>query len=186
MEKQPTKPYYNQYCTEITRLNSFESWPKGMTQKPADMADAGFFYTKQSDQVICYFCGGGMKDWSPNDIPWEEHARFFQSCPYVLIIKGEEYIREIVSGKIKPTYQIKSSEHCEMSGSAKNVLCDEETEEKIKDRNLICKICLENDLNSVFIPCGHAVACGKCSLSLNNNTCPICRNVYFKSIKIFF
>lgn len=179
MEEQVIRPYYSQYSAEVTRLNSFKTWSKDMTQKPADMADAGFFYTKQSDKVICYFCGGGMKDWSPDDIPWEEHARFFQSCPYVLIIKGEEFIHEIVSGKVK------SSERCGLSGSVKNV-CVEEPGEKIKFRNLICKICFENDLDSVFIPCGHAVACGKCSLSLNNNTCPICRKVYLKSIKIYF
>lgn len=185
MEERVIKPYYSQYSVEVARLNSFESWPKDMTQKPADMADAGFFYTKQNDKVICYFCGGGVKDWTPGDIPWEEHARFFQSCPYVLIIKGEEYIHEIVNRKIKPSNQIKSSERCELSESVKNI-CVEKPEEKIKHHNLICKICLENDLNSVFIPCGHAVACGKCSMSLNNNTCPICRKVYLKSIKIYF
>lgn len=185
MVQQFFKPLYEQYSTEASRLSSYETWSKGMGQKPAEMSDAGFFYTGLSDKVICYFCGGGVKDWSPDDIPWEEHARFFQKCPYVLTIKGEEYIHEIVSGKIKPPYKIKSKEQCEELQPIENVF-DEKLEQKIKHHNLICKICLEDDLDTCFIPCGHAVACGKCSLSLNNNTCPICRKVYYMSIKIYF
>lgn len=178
------KPYYSEYSTEISRLSSFNTWPKALSQKPSEMADAGLFYTGQSDKVICYFCGGGMKDWFPDDKPWKEHARFFQSCPYVLIMKGEEYVIKIASERKKPACESKQSTNYETLGAVVNE-CVKEPERMTTETNLICKICLENELNTCFIPCGHAVACAKCSLSLNNK-CPICRKVYFHSIKIFF
>jgi hypothetical protein len=28
-----------------------------------------------SDQVKCFYCDGGLKNWQPEDDPWVEHAR---------------------------------------------------------------------------------------------------------------
>ena len=36
-----------------------------------------------------------------------------------------------------------------------------------------CKVCMDNDINTVFLPCGHLVSCDKCSPKLRN--CAICR-----------
>lgn len=185
MSQQVNRPYYEQYSTEITRIHSFDSWPMGMPQKPSILAEAGFFYTGRADRVICYFCGGGIKDWLHDDIPWIEHARWFSTCPYVLLMKGEEYVKKIVNEKLKPPCEIKPSEHCDTVDTIEDEYVNRTEEIKIHCTNLICKICLENELNTCFIPCGHAAACVKCSLSLNNK-CPICRRVYLYSIKNYF
>ncbi|KAG8370700.1 hypothetical protein BUALT_Bualt13G0010600 [Buddleja alternifolia] len=37
----------------------------------------------------------------------------------------------------------------------------------------LCKICLQQDYNSVFVPCGHMCCCLACAQDLN--TCPVCR-----------
>jgi hypothetical protein len=37
-----------------------------------------------------------------------------------------------------------------------------------------CKICYENSINSVFIPCGHVVSCMTCAVLIKGN-CVICR-----------
>jgi E3 ubiquitin-protein ligase MUL1 len=37
----------------------------------------------------------------------------------------------------------------------------------------LCVICLEQDYNSVFVPCGHMCCCMSCSAQLTN--CPLCR-----------
>jgi len=29
------------------------------------------------DRVICFRCGGGVKDWIPEEDPWEEHAKHY-------------------------------------------------------------------------------------------------------------
>jgi hypothetical protein len=47
-----------------------------------------------------------------------------------------------------------------------------------------CKICIENDINCVFNPCGHT-SCESCFNSLNNNKCHICRQYIINKIKLF-
>lgn len=37
----------------------------------------------------------------------------------------------------------------------------------------ICKICMDNEICMVFLPCGHLVSCPLCAPALRN--CPICR-----------
>jgi len=36
-----------------------------------------------------------------------------------------------------------------------------------------CKICMDNQINTVLIPCGHRVACISCGSALDS--CPMCR-----------
>jgi len=39
---------------------------------------------------------------------------------------------------------------------------------------MICVICFENNIETVYVPCGHRACCIKCSYSLLND-CPICQ-----------
>ena len=36
-----------------------------------------------------------------------------------------------------------------------------------------CKICMENDINMAFYPCGHLISCAICAKTLKD--CPMCR-----------
>lgn len=56
--------------------------------------------TGRGDQVMCFHCGLGLKDWEDGDDPWVEHARWSSRCNYVRLIKGKEFIDE-VCGKEK-------------------------------------------------------------------------------------
>ena len=62
---------------------------------PREMADAGFRYLDDSDRVICFYCGGGLKNWEPNDNPWFEHAKWFRLGEYVLKKQGVDYVKDI-------------------------------------------------------------------------------------------
>lgn len=61
--QQSKGPTYPNYAIFDNRLLSFTEWPRSMKQKPAELADAGFFYTGKGDQTLCFHCGGGLKDW---------------------------------------------------------------------------------------------------------------------------
>ena len=76
-------------------------------------------YVGISDNVKCFFCDGGLRNWEPNDDPWTEHARWFPRCGYIRLCKGDEFIKEVQqkyapppvvsyifcnSGKIQVTY----------------------------------------------------------------------------------
>jgi len=38
-----------------------------------------------------------------------------------------------------------------------------------------CKVCLNSQINTVFVPCGHRCVCSSCGDGLKNKICPICR-----------
>ena len=39
-----------------------------------------------------------------------------------------------------------------------------------------CKICFQEEVNTVLVPCGHIVACSKCAERLQEKPCPICKS----------
>ncbi|KAK0580428.1 hypothetical protein LWI29_001917 [Acer saccharum] len=47
----------------------------------------------------------------------------------------------------------------------------------------LCVICLEQDYNAVFVPCGHMCCCTTCSSHLTN--CPLCRRRIEQVVKTF-
>ena len=49
-------------------------------------------FTGKGDRVVCFHCGGGLKDWGKGDDPWVEHANWFERCPFLQLVKGREFI----------------------------------------------------------------------------------------------
>lgn len=48
----------------------------------------------QNDQMLCFCCSQGLKDWEDDDEPWTEHARWSPNCSYVLLSKGKSFVEE--------------------------------------------------------------------------------------------
>ncbi|KYQ54909.1 Apoptosis 1 inhibitor [Trachymyrmex zeteki] len=90
-----SRPKHPEYASYAARLASYDRWPKAMSQTKEELATAGFYYTGSGDQTLCYHCGGGLRDWEPNDDPWVEHAKWFEYCPYLLLTKGMEFVSNI-------------------------------------------------------------------------------------------
>ena len=87
-------PLHPQLVSEAARLSTFQDWPPGLRQKKEEMAAAGLFYVGQSDQVKCFYCDGGLREWQVEDKPWVEHAGWFHNCGFIRLKKGEEFIKE--------------------------------------------------------------------------------------------
>ncbi|XP_072252181.1 E3 ubiquitin-protein ligase XIAP [Leuresthes tenuis] len=62
---------------------------------PERLARAGFYSTGQGDKVMCFCCGGGLKDWLPEEEPWEQHAKHYPGCSFLLAEKGPEFVNNI-------------------------------------------------------------------------------------------
>lgn len=92
-------PAHPQKATFEARLRTFRDWPPALKQKPKDLAEAGFIYIGTSDQVKCFFCDGGLRNWHSDDEPWKEHARWFNKCVFVRLIKGDDYIKSCIEEK---------------------------------------------------------------------------------------
>ncbi|XP_046869951.1 E3 ubiquitin-protein ligase XIAP [Hypomesus transpacificus] len=62
---------------------------------PERLARAGFYSTGAPDKVSCFRCGGGLKGWQPEEDPWEEHAKHYPGCSFLLAEKGPEFVNNV-------------------------------------------------------------------------------------------
>lgn len=91
---------YPEYANYDARLSTYERWPhKTWSQTNEQLAVAGLFYTGCGDETLCYHCGVGLKDWKPEDDPWEEHAKWSKHCSYLHMVKGTDYINRVTGEK---------------------------------------------------------------------------------------
>ena len=62
------------------------------------------------------------------------------------------------------------------------------TVEHLKDGALqerfMCKVCFDEILSHVFLPCGHCIVCGTCSLKMMY--CPVCTRKITKRVQIHY
>ncbi|XP_061667352.1 baculoviral IAP repeat-containing protein 7 [Syngnathoides biaculeatus] len=86
---------YPEMESEGSRLTTFHNWPTEASVQPDVLARAGFFYTGHGDNVKCFYCDGGLRNWEPGDDPWQEHAKWFPRCEFLIQSRGQEYISNI-------------------------------------------------------------------------------------------
>jgi len=43
------------------------------------------------DNVRCFQCGGGFRNWKQDDDPWVEHQRWFPRCPFVAATRNRAF-----------------------------------------------------------------------------------------------
>ncbi|KAL3279757.1 hypothetical protein HHI36_017265 [Cryptolaemus montrouzieri] len=173
-----------------TRLASFENWPKSLKQKPAELASAGFYYLGVGDQTLCFYCGGGLKDWVEEDDPWEQHALWFPKCNYLLLKKTPAFV-EAVQNEHKELLSCKKEEteveaSCSTNSNTKEPLSsvsEEKGKNSEESSTTLCKICFKNELGVVFLPCGHMVACIDCASALKE--CAVCRKGIQATVRAF-
>ncbi|XP_041112540.1 baculoviral IAP repeat-containing protein 7 isoform X2 [Polyodon spathula] len=203
------QPVYPEMETEQSRVTTFHTWPPHATVQPEILARAGFFYTGQSDNVKCFYCDGGLRNWEPGDDPWQEHAKWFPRCEFLLQARGRDYVSNIqesyfntrgsgsgslLSGAGDITSGQETTESQRQSTSAGEARETQHPEEKVGDRSpeeqlrqlqeeRTCKVCMDKVVSIVFVPCGHLVVCTDCAASLSN--CPICRAIIRGSVRAF-
>ncbi|XP_041979976.1 baculoviral IAP repeat-containing protein 2 isoform X1 [Aricia agestis] len=175
-------PVHAKYASMAARLQTFADWPRSMRQKPEDLAEAGFFYTGNGDKTKCFYCDGGLKDWENDDEPWEQHARWFNRCAYVQLVKGRDYVQQAVTKAVTITAP-KEQKETPTESAPETEKAKASDEPSVEDSKL-CKICFAEERNVCFVPCGHVVACAKCALATNK--CPMCRRTFQNAVRLYF
>lgn len=181
-------PKFVKYILETERRLSFKNWPRSMPQKPVQLAEAGFFYEDKGDRCTCYCCGGTLGQWEMHDLPWQQHALYFPECDFLKMMKGDDYINNITLNTSEDEAEA-AANVVAMIPKIKQDDCDSDDmtgtagSKCIQDEKL-CKICYENEYNTVFLPCGHIVACAKCSMSVQK--CPTCRKGFTQISRVYF
>ncbi|KAE8738152.1 hypothetical protein FOCC_FOCC016378 [Frankliniella occidentalis] len=173
-------PAHPSYVTLESRQESFNGWKYEDTVSSEELADAGFFCLSLADKVICFHCGGGLKDWGKGDDVWFEHALYFSKCVYVKERKGSDYMRS-VKGERPATMTVKEIQALaekENNDGDSGHGSEEESDESVK-----CKICFRDDLGAVFLPCRHLASCSKCASVFKK--CFICRKDIISVVHIY-
>lgn len=60
-----------------------------------------------------------------------------------------------------------------------------EEEVRRKLQRVVCKICLEKEVEVLFLPCNHLVSCQGCKERLAQKKCPFCRDTYQATIRVY-
>ena len=187
-------PLYIHLVSETARLATFQNWPPGLRQKKEEMAAAGLFYIGMSDQVWCFYCGKGLKEWHEKDDPWVEHAGWWGAeCEFMKLVKGKEFIEKsqnIVHTRVQTKNLSMATSLSPLSSVIKTKTKRKESssinEMQIQNtmkRVMMCKVCLDKDVEVVFLPCRHLVVCKWCAPNMWN--CPVCRSKINETIKVF-
>ena len=91
-----------------------------------------------SDHVKCFHCDGGLRNWVPGDDPWTEHARWFGRCGFLRLVKGEDFIQDVLRHnppQEAPPADQPQTGHTEVK---RRPFTDEEVESMMEDA--ICKV----------------------------------------------
>ncbi|XP_029177503.1 E3 ubiquitin-protein ligase XIAP-like [Nylanderia fulva] len=65
------------------RLGTFLDCPGRWTHKIEDLAKAGWLSGDDGNETYCFYCGGGLKHWEPEDDPIMEHIKHYPHCNFI-------------------------------------------------------------------------------------------------------
>lgn len=152
--------YHTSYHRVQSRLDSFTNWPSTRIVTPQALAEAGFIYQNHRDIVHCVFCLGGIRNWEEGDTAMGEHRRHNPHCPYIMAFDIEQ-------------------------GTTHNASSQDRTEDNTHARAediLSCKVCLDSDIQCLFLPCRHVVCCERCSGLISK--CVLCKSDIHAVLKV--
>ena len=150
----------------------------------------------RGDFAQCFYCGIGLRNWDPNDTPWVEHARWSPDCVFVLLVKGQSFVKTAQRSQPISHEQEESNNEDAPPVALRNenasgglpVRAESDPTELLKENTRLreerlCRICYDREANIVFVPCGHLATCGKCASAFRD--CPVCRAPIKHAVKTF-
>jgi Zinc finger, C3HC4 type (RING finger) len=117
-------------------------------------------------------------------------------------MKGETFVKEVLSRfengdpwkpKAETSAQQEPEEDKEETAAVEptpgpKTTSQEETARKDESSSLkealLCKICFDQQMSMVFLPCGHSLSCPSCATALSS--CPLCRKEIQATVRAFF
>ncbi|XP_078067474.1 E3 ubiquitin-protein ligase XIAP-like isoform X2 [Mustelus asterias] len=100
LPKHPDKQTYE------SRLQTFKS-SEHFALNASDLARAGFYSTGEEDNVKCFHCDGGLRNWESCDEAWEQHAKWFPGCAFLTQQKGHDFVNDV---QLKKLHSISTTE----------------------------------------------------------------------------
>ncbi|KAK0063289.1 death-associated inhibitor of apoptosis 1-like isoform X2 [Biomphalaria pfeifferi] len=95
---------------------------------------------------------------------------------------------DVLMNKLKQEERRSDLVKCGECGSSGNGN-ESEVISRLQEKNnhlrqqLLCKICMGNDVEVVFLPCGHLVSCAECASAMKD--CPVCRKFVRGTVRVY-
>eukprot|EP00105_Crassostrea_gigas_P008996 XP_011423764.1 PREDICTED: uncharacterized protein LOC105325768 isoform X2 [Crassostrea gigas] len=80
-DNKPSK--HDTMAMEFLRLCSMHDYPSKQGPSLLRLAEAGFYYEGNGDELICFSCGVRNRNWSYGDSPREIHQRLSPGCKFL-------------------------------------------------------------------------------------------------------
>ncbi|GAB1602335.1 hypothetical protein Ahia01_000512600 [Argonauta hians] len=162
------------------RLKTFSSWPKDKIPNPEVLAKAGFYYNGISDTTFCFSCGGILKNSKCVDDPLKKHSEQFPNCDFIQDMK-EATMTENISASSKAS----KNSSADLRNSTEVLQDDDLIAENCElKQDILCKICMTQEITVVFVPCRHLISCLECGFALSK--CPRCHQLIKGLVKVIF
>uniref|UniRef100_A0A182YU20 RING-type domain-containing protein n=1 Tax=Biomphalaria glabrata TaxID=6526 RepID=A0A182YU20_BIOGL len=127
--------------------------------------------------VQCFVCGWKFIDWKQEDDVRFQHALHSPTCCFVKQIKGRTYI-DVVQELALCTPQVWHY-----------VIVYSTDAERLREKNknlrmrTRCKVCTDKEVEFVFLPCGHFIACSQCVNA--SAECKICKTAIAGILRVY-
>ncbi|KAI4504596.1 hypothetical protein M0802_000146 [Mischocyttarus mexicanus] len=88
---------FPKYKSLESRSSTFDVLSELTANVKERLVDAGFFYTEENNEAVCFHCGKKLPNWQTEDKPWNKHFECYSNCGY-LKNNSEKFIKS-------PNYQ---------------------------------------------------------------------------------
>lgn len=106
---------------------------------------------------------------------------------FVQNLNRESYTKLIQNGL--PTHGVPTIYEAQKDEDQKKPIKESEIAKKsdVAEDSDLCKICLDNELDVLVMPCKHLCLCSECADMIKNKgqNCPMCRSAVDELIKVF-
>lgn len=106
-----------------------------------------------------------------------------QSMSHFLESILEEAVPQRSAEVVKEVVKEKGVEKKEEAECKENKAVSLEEENRLLKEARLCKICMDNEVGIVFLPCGHLASCVNCAPNLQD--CPVCRSAIKATVRTF-
>jgi hypothetical protein len=165
------------------RFKTFDRWCKPFIKRTT-LAEMGFYYLRAPDWVKCHFCQIELGHWTVFDDIFREHKKWSPACRFIRglptnnIPINRDLLERIIPSITEHTFYSNNavSEGSIISKNENPVKGIDEGKEK-------CRICMDEAINVVLLPCGHVLG-ANCVAKISD--CPFCRSKVLNKNKIYF
>jgi hypothetical protein len=173
------------------------------------LADAGFYFTGNEDISQCFACKLQINRLKQREDPMSVHRLRSPTCPFVLQSPQRESTNDAELSLELPTFVEKLTpkvtvgefaclfrayfwhwfDNAPLSSFNRDVRYFVDTEALRRENDMLrasitCRVCEKYNIQTVFLPCRHLVACEECSEKLES--CVKCRAEILATIRIYF